>query len=158
MNEIWKTIKGFEDYKVSNFGRVISFRVCKSGRVLKPGTNSRGYKIVVLTDSKGKLKSLKVHRLVAIQFLEKPTCGTRLLVNHKDEDKTNNNVSNLEWCNNSENVTHSWSRSVKRSDGKIYKSIVNAAIDNGVSAGHIHNAINNARNKTANGFTWTYND
>ena len=97
MNEIWKDIKGYEGrYQVSNLGRV---------RSLKFKSHTRFSKADILTASKDKMgymcvslsrKSFKIHRLVAIAFIDNPN-GLRC-VNHKDEDKTNNKVENLEWC------------------------------------------------------------
>ena len=93
MIEDWKDIPGYEGfYVVSNNGRVMNVR---SGRVLKVFNNYLGYKIVSLCRS-GKQKTFSVHRLVAEVFINNP--DNLMEVNHKDEDKTNNNVDNLEWC------------------------------------------------------------
>lgn len=107
MTEIWKAVKGYEGfYEVSNFGNVRSLdRVIKSkhngttlrkGRILIPfyEEKKRYYQISLTKDRK--VKKYRVHRLVAVAFLENPFNYTD--VNHKDEDKTNNNVDNLEWC------------------------------------------------------------
>ena len=97
MTEVWKDIKGFEGrYQVSNLGQVRSIDV-KVGnrffirRILVPIKNSQGYMIVNLSR-----KAHKVHRLVAIAFLDNP--NNYRCVNHKDENKANNRVDNLEWC------------------------------------------------------------
>jgi hypothetical protein len=107
MTEIWKSIQGYEGlYEVSNFGNVRSLdRVIRSkhngttlrkGRILTPFyEEKKGYYQVSLSKN-GKNKKHRVHRLVASAFLENPLDYTD--VNHKDEDKTNNNVDNLEWC------------------------------------------------------------
>ena len=107
MIEIWKAVKGYEGfYEVSNFGNVRSLdRVIKSkhngttlrkGRILIPFyEEKKGYYQISLTKDR-KAKKYRVHRLVAVAFLENPFNYTD--VNHKDEDKTNNNVDNLEWC------------------------------------------------------------
>ena len=100
--EYWKPVVGYEGlYEVSNWGRIKSIRFGKE-RILKQHIRC-GYYIVSLWKN-GKGKTYSVHRLVAEAFLEIPEElrhleGTRYLqVNHKDEDKTNNIVSNLEWC------------------------------------------------------------
>ena len=106
MNEIWKSVKGYEDYySVSNLGRVKSndrqrlgiggsIRNCK-GKILKANPNQSGHLIVNLYDNEGRSKKALVHRLVAIAFIENP--DNLPCINHKDEDKTNNCVDNLEW-------------------------------------------------------------
>lgn len=90
--EVWKLINDYPNYSVSNLGRVKSN---VTGRVLKSAVGSNGYCTVVLYNSSGG-KSHTIHRLVAKYFLE--NYSNTLEVNHKDEDKTNNNVSNLEMC------------------------------------------------------------
>lgn len=102
MEEIWRDIKGFEgSYQVSNLGQVKSLRN-GSERVLKPRMNVYGYMQVDLCD--GKRKHYKVHRLVAQAFLPNPDNLPQ--VNHKDENKTNNAVSNLEWCDGCYNTRY----------------------------------------------------
>jgi hypothetical protein len=92
--EIWKSIKDYEDYEVSNFGNVKSLKFSKE-RILKPGTEYGRYLTVVLC-RESKPKTFKVHQLVATSFLNHQPCGMKLVVNHIDFNKTNNNVSNLE--------------------------------------------------------------
>lgn len=97
MIEIWKDILGYEGlYQVSNLGNVRSLNYRRSGKtkLLKQGTDN-GYKRVELSKN-GKKKKYWVHRLVAIAFISNPNNYKE--VNHKDEDKSNNNVNNLEWC------------------------------------------------------------
>lgn len=100
MNEIWKDIDGYEGlYQVSNLGRVKS---SKHDIILKTYSN-RGYHQVQL--SKNNIKSNKtIHRLVAQAFIPNP--DNKPQVNHIDEDKTNNKVSNLEWVTAKENSNH----------------------------------------------------
>ena len=106
MKEIWKDIKDYEGlYQVSNWGRVKSMNYNHSGKekILKTGTYKSGYLYVVLYKN-NKRRHLSIHRLVAEAFLEIPEdikqyIGTVYLqVNHKDENKQNNNVENLEFC------------------------------------------------------------
>jgi len=98
--EIWKEIKGYEGlYEVSNYGRVKN----ANGLILKPGDNGRGYMFVNLKHT-GLSKSFYVHRLVCIHFLENP--NNKPDVNHKDCNKSNNHVDNLEWVTKEENMRH----------------------------------------------------
>lgn len=101
MIEDWKDIPGYEGlYVVSNNGRVMNVR---SGRVLRGIVNNLGYIMVGLSKS-GKVKMILVHRLVAEAFIKNP--DNLREVNHKDEDKSNNNVDNLEWCDRKYNVNY----------------------------------------------------
>lgn len=94
MNEEWRDIKGYEGkYQVSNLGRVKSLNYNRE-KILKP-RNSNGYLRVEL-HKKGKGKNCLVHRLVAEAFIENP--NNYPIINHKDENPSNNIVSNLEWC------------------------------------------------------------
>lgn len=102
--EIWKDIVGYNGlYQISNYGRVKSFHN-NSVRILKPKTNNKGYKWVVLNLNKNTENCL-IHRLVAKHFIENP--NNHKIINHIDENPANNNVSNLEWCTQSENVKKS---------------------------------------------------
>lgn len=92
MQEIWKDVVGFEGlYKVSNLGNVKSLRI---GKILIPSIN-RGYKRITLCKN-GNRKNKVIHRIVAEAFLDNHKSLT--CVNHKDENKLNNCVENLEWC------------------------------------------------------------
>lgn len=96
-----KAIEGFEGlYSVTKNGRVFSHR---KGGYLIPSPNVDGYLCVGLSKD-GKGKTLRIHRLVAQTYLKgRPE---QICVNHIDNVKTNNHVSNLEWCTYSENVQH----------------------------------------------------
>ena len=99
-DEIWRTIKGYESqYQVSDQGRVKSLKFGKE-RILKPLRNTFGYLFVFLCKN-GEKKEYKVHRLVAKTFIPNPDNLPQ--VNHKDEDKDNNSVQNLEWCDSKYN-------------------------------------------------------
>ena len=98
--EIWKDIQGYEGmYQVSSHGRVRSFKWNRC-KILKTRKDKKGYIVVTLTKH-SKNYVPKVHRLVAIAFIPNPNNLPQ--VNHKDEDKSNNNIDNLEWCTNEYN-------------------------------------------------------
>lgn len=104
--EIWKDIAGYEcKYQVSNTGKVRSLNYHRSGeyREMVGGLNTKGYPIVVLRKD-GKSSTIAVHRLVAMAFIPNPMNLPQ--VNHIDENKSNNNVGNLEWCTAYHNVHH----------------------------------------------------
>lgn len=102
--EIWKDIEGYEGwYQVSNLGRVYS--TFRGGRVLKEGQNPSGYKHVGLRRN-GDVKYMDVHRLVALAFLNNKDLSVYSEVNHKDGDKGNNVVNNLEWATPEQNRSH----------------------------------------------------
>jgi hypothetical protein len=98
----WKSIDGYDNYEISDEGRV---RNSKTGRVLKPSCSRGGYEKVNLR-SNGVQKSAKIHRLVAENFI--PNDDYSKVVNHKDGNKINNSVTNLEWCTPSENNRHAF--------------------------------------------------
>lgn len=112
MDEIWKDIKGYEGlYQVSNLGRVKSLdtidrlhRKHKSN-IKHQCNNGNGYLIVNLKHN-GKQKNHLVHRIVATTFLENP--DNKREVNHKDGNKQNNCVDNLEFVTRSENIKHAF--------------------------------------------------
>lgn len=116
--ERWKDIPGYEGlYQASNLGNIKSLKrehyipstnrkiwICEE-KILKQSTGKDKYKYVVLTN-KSKRKTYKVHRLVAITFIKENK--NKKYINHKDGNKSNNNIDNLEWCNNSENIKHAY--------------------------------------------------
>ena len=115
MEEIWKAITDFEGfYEVSNLGNVRGCqRIRKSkaesisvvqGKTLHPKSNKDGYKEVALCKD-GKMYYRRVHRLVASAFIPNP--NNYPVINHIDENPSNNCVSNLEWCSKSYNTKYS---------------------------------------------------
>ena len=104
-NEVWLPIKDYENYMVSNLGRIKSLeKIVKRKRngdfktkdkILKIQTNRYGYSYVTLYKNK-KPKIFSIHQLVSINFIPNP--NNYKYVNHKDENKSNNCVDNLEWC------------------------------------------------------------
>jgi hypothetical protein len=107
----YKDIKGYEGlYKVSNTGMVYSTpRKGTKGGVLPP-IKEEYYSVVLC--KKMSCKKHKIHRLVAQAFIENP--NNHKMINHKDCNKYNNNLSNLEWCNNSENIKHAYDNNLIR--------------------------------------------
>ncbi len=121
MKEIWKDIPDYIGiYQVSNLGQVKSLdrtitkgnnftQKCK-GKILSKWINGRGYANTVLWKD-GTQKTFRIHRLVCIMFLENPLDKEQ--VNHKDGNKLNNCVDNLEWCTNLENIRHAYKTGLK---------------------------------------------
>lgn len=103
--EIWKTIKYFEDYQVSNLGNVkmTANDASRKERILKPLITNRGYYRVALYKDK-KPNFFTIHRLVANHFIPNPE--NKKQVNHKDGNKSNNISTNLEWSTGRENKDH----------------------------------------------------
>lgn len=109
--EIWKEIEGFSNYMISSEGRVKS----AFGTIRKFTTTKKGYlKIGLIGDDKVR-KKLSVHRLVAQAFIL--NTDSKPQVNHIDCNKSNNNVSNLEWCTNSENQKHAFKHGLQNNKG-----------------------------------------
>lgn len=122
MEEIWKTVVIVENdgvlelsmYEISSFGRVRSYlgsnnakcegRAIEEPRILKPTVTKSGYLRIGLRID-GRQKIFSIHRLVALAFLDRPSSYS-LQVNHKDENKGNNRVDNLEWCTASYNTNY----------------------------------------------------
>ena len=108
--EIWKSIKDFEGYEVSNYGRVRSYiynngKWTDTPRLRKLQVSKFGYLTITLNKNKTK-KKFFVHVLVANAFLEK--INENFEVNHKDGNKLNNNDWNLEWISKSDNIKHAY--------------------------------------------------
>lgn len=182
--EVWKDIKGFEKfYQVSNLGRVRSLdrvvemsdgrRRKERGQILKPRvkTNRGGYLSVVLRKA-GTRKDFTVHQLVALAFVPNPDPETLTQINHKDEDKTNNKPSNLEWCTQEYNNSYGTrlARAAKSRTNKGGRPVIGTNISTGKEtyyvtmseaqrAGfdkrNIHKVCNGI-NKTHKRHTWRY--
>lgn len=169
--EVWKDILGYEGhYQVSNKGRVKSLKQGKE-RILKQIINKRGYLRICLIKN-GKKKIYMVHRLVAKSFLPNPNSLPQ--INHKDEDKTNNKVENLEWCDQKYNHNYGTINqriSEKMTNGKLskpvlqftkdgkfvkeWKSTMDAKRNLGYASCHISSCCT-GRYKSAYGFIWKY--
>ena len=105
IEEQWKDIEGYEGcYKISNSGRVKSFKHTKNGRILSPKFNGHYNQIRLCKD--GECTMFSIHRLVATHFVDNPL--NKEQVNHIDGNKTNNFYKNLEWVTHSENGLHAY--------------------------------------------------
>ena len=165
--ENWKSIAGYEGlYEVSDLGRVKSLKFGKE-KILKSGKNTRGYLQVCLYKD-CHTKHLLVHRIVAEAFI--PNTQGLETVNHKDEDKTNNSVANLEWMSNKDNlnygtrnkrVAESHSKKVQmldKSTGELlatFPSTHEAERVTGIANQSISSCCKGKR-KSAGGYVWRY--
>lgn len=109
----WKRIYGFDRYEVSTAGEVRSYCKEHDGRILKQVTHWKGYKTIYLHNEGGRTKFF-IHRLVALAFIHNPE--KHPIVNHKDLDKANNNMENLEWIDDSGNQNHWRGMRVEKSE------------------------------------------
>ena len=119
-----KEIEGYENYEVDTLGNVFVVKIVngeKKERKLQPATLKNGYRQVKLFDSNGQQHGMYVHRLVATAFLENPF--EKIVVNHKDCDRTNNCIANLEWATYSENMRHAYAMKRARLAGIIMDSL-----------------------------------
>lgn len=113
-----KNIIGYEGlYDIDINGNIYSLQR-KQEIILKPGKMSSGYKMVSLVRD-GVNKSLSIHRLLAIHFIPNPNNLPQ--VNHIDGNKTNNSISNLEWCTRSHNMKHMYDNGLKKYKPLHYK-------------------------------------
>lgn len=163
-SENWKQIEMAPNYEVSDQGRI---RNKKTGRILAQRLH-RGYMNVALFNNGRRIYQL-VHRLVAIAFLPVPDSADKREVNHIDEDKTNNNISNLEWVTRLENCRYgtriermvqskkergSASRKIICIEtGVEYPSVSAASRELGICKSSLYRVINGEQ-KTAGGYTF----
>ena len=169
MEEIWKDVEGYEGlYQVSNMGRVRSLR---RNIILRQRITRKGYKMVKLSTNNIR-KGYYIHRLVATAFIPNPDNLPQ--VNHKDENKLNNCVGNLEWCDckyNQNYGTGTRRRQLANTNGKCSKPVLQYSLDGtfikewkstmdvernlGFDNSHISACCRNIR-KTAYGYIWKY--
>lgn len=166
--ETWKSVVGYEGlYEVSDLGRVKSLWYGRE-RILKPGKSNKGYLYVVLCKDGETKKTLHIHRLVAEAFIPNP--NNLETVNHKDEVKTNNVATNLEWLSMKDNdnygtrnnrVAEAKSKQVRmfnKSTGELlatFPSTVEAGRVTGIVQQNISKCCNGGR-KSAGGYVWRY--
>lgn len=168
-----KIYLGYEGYyQVSNFGRIKSLKfrngiIQKSKeRIMQPTNNGKGYQIIGLRKPSQKKKNFYVHRLVAIAFIDNP--NNYNIINHKDYNRANNNVDNLEWCTQSYNARYSLIHrlyinckpvaKISPASNMIietYKSIQQASNENNVSTTYISYCCK-GKYKTAKGYIWEF--
>ena len=103
----WKVINFAPNYKISNYGEVFKFRGDKSPRMMKLKTDKDGYLSVQLS-YKGKKYYKRIHRLVAMYFVENENPEKYNVVNHKNGIRDDNYFENLEWCDVTYNNKYSW--------------------------------------------------
>lgn len=166
--EEWRDIPNTNgEYMVSNYGAVVT---TKTGRILLPAIDHRGYERVCLF-KKDRRRRYRVHRLVAITFIPNPDNLPQ--VNHKDGNKRNNCVDNLEWVTNEENMKHSRANGLhdghKRFCDSRKKSIIATHIESGkeiffdsilaakkaLHTNHIQEVLKGVRSE-AKGYTFRY--
>lgn len=155
--ENWKDIPGYEGlYQASSIGRIRSMDRYKDnhtkkqfikGKILKIGDDTHGYNQVVLSKN-GKVKTFKVHRLVAMTFLE--NTQNKKDINHKNGNRKDNRIENLEWCSRSYNLWHMYNvlgNSPRIAapvqcieTGKKYRSCLEAEKDTGINNARINAA------------------
>lgn len=171
MLEVWKDIQGYEGvYQVSNLGRVRSLdrRVShpkggkrfNKGQIIKPGINLQGYLFVQLSIG-SKICTKRVNRLVAEAFIPNPE--NLPVVNHKDKNRVNNSVDNLEWCTVKYNNRYSRAKEVLQFDKNgnfiaAWDAVTDASRATGINKGNIVQCCKGKRHKTAGGYIWKYKE
>ena len=175
MNEIWKDIQGFEGrYQVSNMGRIKRLPVqmispkgsiyTLGERILQPNSSGGRYIHIHLCYGDGRKITRTIHRLVATHFVDGYKKG--LVVNHINEDKTDNRASNLEWCTNKYNLNYSdicdWKRRTVYQydmDGNYIKSFRcchEAAREVGCKESGLKHALYESKTGISNGYRWSF--
>lgn len=147
IQEIWVNVPGFYgDYQISSHGRLKSFKKCVTGKIMSV-KNCTGWYLSARLCKSGEAKTYRIHRLVAESFIPNPCKKPE--VNHKDFNKQNNLVSNLEWATPSENVRHAMNAKPEIIAGMNYynqvtrpRTILQFSLD-----GH-HDLINEFSNST----------
>lgn len=169
--EIWKRVAEFEQYEVSNYGRVRSLDKrdawgrLRKGKVLRPFHDTGGYMQVCLRQN-GKQCNKNVHRIVAKAFIDNPEGLPE--INHKDENIENNRVDNLEWCTRLYNARYgTFQKRAHITLGKpvkqikagrvvaVFPSTLEAGRKTGVNHGSISRCCSGGQ-KTSGGYSWEW--
>ena len=159
--EKWIIInKPYDNYAISNYGNVKNI---KTNKIIKQFEDQDGYMKVSLWNN-GKGKTFKIHRLVALYFIENEN-EEYIYVNHKDGNKKNNNVRNLEWCTRSANLAHACETGLNVSQkpirivetGEIFRSQNECARRIGGAASGIHDC-RSGRHVTHRGYHFEFLD
>lgn len=163
----WKDVKGYEEYySISSTGKLLSKR---REKLMKTHIDIGGYERVELNKN-GRGKKFFIHRLVAVAFLKKDE--SRPFVNHIDFNPLNNNVDNLEWCTQKENINHSAKDGRMNHDGtrnsktvyqftldgelvNVFPSTMEVERQMGIANSNISNCCLETH-RTAGGFRWRY--
>lgn len=156
---MWKELPIDPRYKVSEDGKIKGLE----GKILKQSKDTRGYLFVTL-NSNYKQYHLSMHRAVAMCYIPNPHNLPQ--VNHKDEDKTNNNVENLEWCDNKYNSHYSHAKAVLMIDkvtGKVVKRFealrdVDSYFDKDVHQSISKCCLHRPRYYSAYGYRWEFEE
>jgi hypothetical protein len=146
--EIWKPLRNFPSYNGSSEGRIINVR---TQHILKPQINDRGYAVVTLWKNK-KAYTVRVHRIIAETFLGE---HSDLDVRHKNRNRSDNRVDNLEWVTRSELIQDAFVRGTKTlsrhtavrviETGKVYENVTACAIDTGCDRSQIFKQLAGSR-------------
>lgn len=163
-NVDWLKIKGIDYfYEINKLGQIRN----KKGKILKPAINSGGYEVVTLRKN-NKRKQFYIHRLVAETFIPNPNHYKE--INHKNENKTDNRVNNLEWCNRKYNSIYGTKLERQRKSNplkkkiiqysfndeiiKVWESITLASKELSISRANIVQCLRDDKRKTAGGYKW----
>lgn len=157
MREIWKDILNYEGkYQVSNLGnvRALNYHRENKTRLLIPKVDKYGYLVVALYKNKIR-KNYLVHRLVMSAFVGK----SNLTVNHKDENKQNNKLENLEYMTTKDNVRYSQAIPIKaintETGEELYFKSIKSVKEKGFSQGNVWNCLN-GKYKQTKGYKFHY--
>lgn len=156
MQEVWKTIEGHEDYMASSKGRI--------AKIIKGDSNGKGYRFIRFLDG----KRVYIHKIIAQLFMPNP--NNLPIVNHKDGNKENNKIENLEWCTYSHNNKEAYRLGLRKPvtrkviqktlDGKeikIWNSMKEIEETTGIPYTGI-SACCRGKTKTSYGYKWEYVD
>lgn len=159
-----KQIENYPKYEIDEYGNIYSNYAVSNGskRILR--SNGNGYLYLRLSNN-GVISNEYVHRLVAKTFIPNP--DNKPEINHMDGNKSNNHVSNLEWCTSSENKKHAIRTGLKNPFVKVnqydmndnfiasFPSVLAATIETGITKGAISNCLN-GRKQSVRSYKWKY--